>query len=44
MTEQVATIAANTEEISTQTTYVQGLTGTMWEDVEKLKGILGITF
>lgn len=36
MTERVATIAANTEEISSQTTYVQELTGSLWEDVEKL--------
>ena len=36
MTERVATIAANTEEISSQTTYVQELTGSLREDVEKL--------
>lgn len=36
MTERVATIAANTEEISSQTTYVQDLTGSLREDVEKL--------
>lgn len=36
MTERVATIAANTEEIPSQTTYVQELTGSLREDVEKL--------
>ena len=36
MTERVVTIAANTEEISSQTTYVQDLTGSLREDVEKL--------
>lgn len=36
MTERVVTIAANTEEISSQTTYVQELTGSLREDVEKL--------
>ena len=36
MTERVVTIAANTEEIFSQTTYVQELTGSLREDVEKL--------
>lgn len=36
MTEKVATIAANTEEISSQTTYVQEMTGNLRDDVEQL--------
>lgn len=36
MTEKVATIAANTEEISSQTTYVQKMTGNLRQDVEQL--------
>ena len=36
MTEKVATIAANTEEISSQTTYVQEMTGNLRQDVEQL--------
>ena len=36
MTEKVATIAANTEEISSQTTYVQEMTGALRTDVEQL--------
>lgn len=36
MTEKVATIAANTEEISSQTTYVQEMTGSLRTDVEQL--------
>ena len=36
MTEKVATIASNTEEISSQTTYVQEMTGNLRQDVEQL--------
>lgn len=36
MTEKVATIAANTEEISSQTTFVQEMTGALRTDVEAL--------
>lgn len=36
MTEKVATIAANTEEISSQTTFVQEMTGALRNDVEAL--------
>ena len=36
MTQKVATIAANTEEISAQTAYVQDVTGGLREDVEQL--------
>ena len=36
MTEKVATIASNTEEISSQTTYVQEMTGDLRQDVEQL--------
>lgn len=36
MTEKVSTIAANTEEISSQTTYVQDMTSTLRDDVEQL--------
>ena len=36
MTEKVATIAANTEEISSQTTFVQEMTGALRDDVKAL--------
>ena len=36
MTQKVSTIAANTEEISSQTTYVQNMTETLKDDVEQL--------
>lgn len=36
MTGKVSTIAANTEEISSQTTYVQDMTNTLRQDVESL--------
>ena len=36
MTEKVATIAANTEAISSQTTFVQEMTGALRDDVKAL--------
>lgn len=36
MTEKVATIAANTEEFSSQTTFVQEMTGALRDDVKAL--------